>query len=71
MAAPHVAAGVALLWQARPSFIGQIAATTKQLTKTALPLTSTQSCGSFNGSSIPNAVFGYGLLDILSAIQTP
>jgi serine protease AprX len=71
MAAPHVAAGVALLWQARPSFTGQIAATTKQLTKTALPLTSTQSCGSFNGSSIPNAVFGYGLLDILSAIQTP
>ena len=71
MASPHVAAGVALLWQARPSFIGQIASTTTQLTKTALPLTSTQSCGSFHGSSIPNAVFGYGLLDILKAIQTP
>jgi serine protease AprX len=71
MASPHVAAGVALLWQARPSFIGQIASTTTQLTKTALPLTSTQSCGSLNGSSIPNAVFGYGLLNILSAIQTP
>ncbi len=71
MASPHVAAGVALLWQARPSFIGQIASTTTQLTKTAVPLTSTQSCGSLNGSSIPNAVFGYGLLNILSAIQTP
>jgi serine protease AprX len=71
MASPHVAAGVALLWQARPSFIGQIASTTTQFTKTALPLTSTQSCGSLNGSAIPNAVFGYGLLNILSAIQTP
>jgi|HubBroStandDraft_6_1064221.scaffolds.fasta_scaffold64050_1 serine protease AprX len=71
MASPHVAAGVALLWQARPSFIGQIDSTTTQLTKTALPLTSTQSCGSLDGSSIPNAVFGYGLLDILKAIQTP
>ena len=71
MAAPHVAAGVALLWQARPTLNGQIAATTKQLTKTALPLTSTQSCTSLPGSAVPNAVFGYGLLDILKAVQTP
>ena len=71
MASPHVAAGVALLWRARPTFNGQIAATTTQLTKTALPLTSTQSCSSLPGSSIPNAVFGWGLLDILKAIQTP
>jgi serine protease AprX len=71
MAAPHVAAGVALLWQARPSFKGQIAATTTQLTKTALPMTSTQSCGSFAGTAVPNAVFGYGLLNILKAVQTP
>ena len=71
MAAPHVAAGVALLWQARPSLNGQITATRTQLTKTALPLTSTQSCGSFAGSAVPNAVFGYGLLDILKAVQTP
>jgi hypothetical protein len=71
MASPHVAAGVALLWQAKPSLNGKIAATTTQLTKTALPLTSTQSCSSFPGSSIPNAVFGYGLLDILKAVQAP
>jgi len=71
MASPHVADGVALLWQARPSFNGQIAATTKQLTKTAFPLTSTQSCGQFAGKAVPNAVFGYGLLDILKAVQTP
>ena len=71
MAAPHVAAGVALLWQARPALDGQIAATTAQLTKTAYPLTSSQSCSSMHGSAIPNAVFGHGLLDILKAIQTP
>ena len=71
MASPHVAASVALLWQARPSFNGQIAATTRQLIKTAFPLTSTQSCGSFAGAAVPNAVFGYGLLDILKAVQTP
>jgi hypothetical protein len=71
MAAPHVAAGVALLWQARRSFNGDIAATTTQLTKTALPLTSSQTCGSFAGSAVPNAVFGYGLLDILKAVETP
>ncbi len=71
MASPHVAAAVALLWQARPSFNGQVAATTAQLTKTAHPLTSTQSCGSYAGPAVPNAVFGYGLLDILKAVQTP
>ena len=71
MASPHVAAGVALLWQARPSFNGQVDATTAKLTQAALPLTSTQSCGSLPGQAIPNAVFGWGLLDILKAIQTP
>src|SRR5664279_3621198 len=71
MASPHVAAGVALLWQARPPLNGQIVATTTQLTKTAHQLTSTQSCSNLSGSSIPNAVFGWGLLDILKAVQTP
>ncbi len=71
MASPHVAAGVALLWQAQPAMIGQIDATTLKLTQNATPLTSTQSCGSLHGSSIPNAVFGSGLLNILKAVQAP
>ena len=71
MAAPHVAAGVALLWQAKPSLIGQIDLTTTTLTQNATPLTSTQSCGSFPGKSVPNAVFGSGLLNILKAVQAP
>lgn len=71
MAAPHVAAGVALFWQARRSFIGQVDATTAHLTHNATHLTSTQSCGGYPGQSIPNAVFGSGLLNILRAVQAP
>ena len=71
MAAPHVAAGVALLWQAKPDLNGQIDATLKLLTQNATPLYSTQTCGSFNGQATPNAVFGAGLLNILKAVQAP
>jgi subtilisin family serine protease len=69
MAAPHVAAGVALLWQAKPALKGQIAQTLAVLTQNATPLFSTQSCGAFRGQATPNAVFGAGLLNILKAVQ--
>lgn len=71
MAAPHVAAGVALLWQAKPSLIGNISLTETYLTQNATQLTSTQSCGSNPGKSIPNSVYGYGLLNIMKAVQAP
>ena len=72
MAAPQVAGAVAILWQAKPAkYKHNIAATLNILEQTATHLRSTQSCGSFNGQAIPNAVFGYGLLNILSAIQAP
>lgn len=71
MAAPEVAGGVALLWQAKPSLIGNISRTVTYLTQNATHLTSTQSCGSLSGQSIPNAVFGSGLLNILKAVQAP
>jgi len=72
MAAPQVAGAVAILWQAKPAkYKHNIAATLNVLEQTATHLRSTQSCGSFNGQAIPNAVFGYGLLNILSAIQAP
>jgi subtilisin family serine protease len=69
MAAPEVAGAVAIIWQAKPSLEGQVTATQTLLTSTADPMTSTQTCGAFVGSSVPNAVFGYGMLDILRAVQ--
>ena len=65
---PHVTGAVALLWSAAPQWIGQVVATTGLLRRTAVPLTSTQDCGGFSGSSVPNAVFGSGRLDVAAAV---
>src|SRR4029079_17452706 len=40
------------------------------LKNTAVPLTSTQDCGSFPGAAVPNAVFGYGRLNVSAAVNT-
>ena len=71
MAAPEVSGAIALLWQAKRGLIGNISRTESYLTQNATHLTSTQACGSYHGSSVPNAVFGYGLLNILRAVQAP
>ena len=71
MAAPEVSGALALLWQAKHGLIGNISRTESYLTQNATRLTSTQSCSGYPGSSIPNAVFGYGLLNILRAVQAP
>ena len=65
---PHVAGAVALLWSAAPQLIGQVTATTDLLKRTAVPLTSTQDCGAFPGGAVPNAVFGFGRLDVAAAV---
>jgi serine protease AprX len=67
--APHVAGAVALLWSAAPQLIGQVAATTSLLERTAVPLTSNLDCGGFPGATVPNAVFGWGRLDVSSAVN--
>lgn len=69
MAGPHVAGVIALLWSAKPSLIGNIKATTEIIEKSATPKTSSQTCGSFDGKKIPNAVFGYGVINAWNAIQ--
>lgn len=66
-AAPHVTGAVALLWSASPELVGKVAATASLLDRTAVPLTSVQDCGAFPGSRVPNAVFGFGRLDVAAA----
>jgi subtilisin family serine protease len=68
--APHVTGAIALLWSAAPQLIGKVAATTDLLRHTALPLTATQDCGGFPGSVVPNAVFGWGRLDVAAAVNS-
>ncbi|HEY8278620.1 MAG TPA: S8 family serine peptidase [Bdellovibrionota bacterium] len=69
MASPHIAGVVALLWSARPNLVGKVDQTIELLQRTARPKTSTQNCGSYPGSHIPNAVFGYGQVDAYQAIM--
>lgn len=70
MATPHVAGAVALLWSAKPHLVGKIKETINLLRSTATPKTSTQTCGSYPGSAVPNAVFGHGTMDIYKAVST-
>jgi serine protease AprX len=67
--APHVAGAIALLWSAAPPMIGQVPATEDLLKSTAVPLTSTQDCGSYSGGAVPNAVFGSGRLNASAAVN--
>jgi serine protease AprX len=65
MASPHVGGAVALLWSAQPSLRHDISATEDILNGAAVHLSSS-SCSS---SGSPNNVFGYGRLDIKTAVD--
>jgi serine protease AprX len=65
MAAPHVAGAVALLWSANPALKGRIDATGKILADSAVHI-SYGACGS---TGWPNNTFGYGRLDVKSAVE--
>ncbi|MFZ2358940.1 MAG: S8 family serine peptidase [Anaerolineae bacterium] len=67
MASPHVAGSVALLISLEPKLAGQIEQLEELLRKTAVPLTSAQTCGGVPGSQIPNNVFGWGRIDVKAA----
>lgn len=69
MAAPHVTGVAALIWSAKPQLIGKVQETIELIEKTATPRTSSQSCGSFSGGKIPNAVYGYGIVDAYAAVK--
>ena len=68
MAGPHVAGAVVLLWSAEPTLIGDIDRTEQLLIDTAKPYTGSTSVGCFEGS-IPNAAFGYGVVDVYEAVK--
>lgn len=69
MAGPHVAGAVALLISANPELAGQVEAIEELLESTARPMRSDQDCGGVSGMEVPNAVYGYGRMDILAAVQ--
>lgn len=70
MAAPHVAGGVALIWQAKPSLIGNIDATEALLETTALHKKTSETCGGTQ-KKVPNNTYGYGLINLYKAVTAP
>jgi subtilisin family serine protease len=67
MATPHVAGAVALLWSAQPGLTNRIDQTETILNNSTVHLTAAL-CGSAAGA-FPNNTFGYGRLDIRSAVD--
>jgi subtilisin family serine protease len=69
MAGPHTAGAVALMISANPRLAGQVDLIESILERTATPLKSAQKCSVFRGDSIPNAVYGYGRINVYAAVQ--
>lgn len=62
MAAPHVAGLVALLIDAQPCLRGEVDLLESYIRQTAVPRTSTQTCGGISGSLVPNNTYGWGAI---------
>lgn len=69
MASPHTSGAVALLWSANPELIGQIDLTAWLLQYNAKPYYTTEGCGGDTNTTRPNHTWGWGLLDILAAVD--
>ena len=65
--APHVAGAAALLWSAVPSLRGDPERTADVFRQSAVPLHSSEDCAPYPGDETPNAVFGFGRLDVSAA----
>lgn len=67
MAGPHTAGAVALLISAVPELAGNVDGLEHIFRQSALPLFSSQDCGDYPGNQHPNAVYGYGRIDLGAA----
>lgn len=65
---PEVAGAAALLLSASPSLIGRPRTTAALLEQSAVRRTSLQNCDGVDGTEIPNTVFGWGRLNVESAV---
>lgn len=68
MAGPMVAGVLALLWSHRPELIGEVDESFEILQRTSTPKPSRQSCSGFPGGEIPNANYGWGMIDAYKAL---
>jgi hypothetical protein len=57
-----------LLWSAEPGLIGDIDRTEQLLTQTADSYSGSTADGCFEGG-VPNAAYGYGILDVYQAVK--
>jgi len=70
MAAPHVAGGVALLWQANPALKGNVDQTEANMDHAATHLIDIQAVGYCRSPLVlQDNTFGWGLLNLLKAVQ--
>lgn len=67
MAGPHVAGLAALLISARPELAGRVDLLEEVIRRSAVPLTSDESCGDVPGYAVPNNSFGWGRIDAYAA----
>ena len=70
MAGPHVAGLVGLMISANPALAGNVDLIEDIIEASAFPFTSDVDCGDFPGQQIPNALYGYGRVNALIAVNT-
>lgn len=69
MAGPHVAGAVALIISANPSLAGEVDVIENLLQETAKPIQFNQGCGDLDSLAYPNNTYGYGRINVLSAVE--
>jgi subtilisin family serine protease len=69
MAGPHVAGAVALIISANPGLAGQVDVIENLLQETAKPIQFNQGCGDLDSLAYPNNTYGYGRINVLSAVE--